>query len=491
MPVDRMSPVDAAFLYAEDGTSHFHIGSCAVFAGPAPTLADVVAMVAARLDQLPRYRQGAQLVPGGLGHPVWVDDPAFDLRAHVRRTALDRGRDQPAGHVSDQEALERLVGRLMAEELDRRRPLWEMWLVTGLADDRWALVSKVHHCMVDGIAGTGLMTALLDEQPRPLGRQRTTAGEWQPAPAPTATALALDAVAQMALRPARAASALAGELRHPARVWRAMACSAAGLASLAERIARPAPHRATEGLIGRQRTWVVARTELADLKAIRAALGGSVNDVVLAAVTAAFRCYLLDRGDAIASGDVMRALVPVSRRRPGDRTTNNQVALMIAELPIGCADPRERARSITAQMGALKRSHQSEAAGAAFDALTVLPAPIVATTIKTTMRAMHLLPQHLLHTVVTNVPGPQLPLYAMGRQMLEYWPFVPVSEGLRIGVAVMSYDGHVAFGLTGDRDSVTDLNGMAAAIEAELATLSELAEQAARPAMASVRTLAG
>ena len=176
MQFDRMSPVDAAFLYAEDGTSHFHIGSCAVFEGPSPTLADVVAMVNDRLDLLPRYRQRARFVPASLGHPVWVDDPTFDIRCHVRRTTAD---------TADQAGLERLVARLMAEELDRRRPLWEMWLVTGLGNDRWALVSKVHHCMVDGIAGTGLMTALLDPQRQINDRVHPPAtGEWRPAPAP-------------------------------------------------------------------------------------------------------------------------------------------------------------------------------------------------------------------------------------------------------------------------------------------------------------------
>jgi diacylglycerol O-acyltransferase len=211
------------------------------------------------------------------------------------------------------------------------------------------------------------------------------------------------------------------------------------------------------------------------MKAIRAVLGGSVNDVALAAVTAAFRAQLLMRHDGVAPGAVMRALVPVSRRAEGDRTTNNQVSFMVAELPIGCADPLERLSSISSQMAELKRSHQVESAAAAFDAAALVPPVIVSATVKTAMAAMHWVPQRMVHTVVTNVPGPQHPLYAMGREMVEYLPFVPAGEGIRIGVAILSYNGHVAFGLTGDLASVPELRSMAEQIESEVTELVRLA----------------
>lgn len=467
--VDRMSPLDATFLYAEDGTNHMHIGSCAVFEGPSPSLEALVTMVESKLHLLPRYRQRVRFVPAGLGHPVWMDDPELDIRAHVRRTSL------PAGG-GDAE-LERLMARLMSEELDRRRPLWEAWLVTGLPGDRWALISKVHHCMVDGISGTGLMAAMLDadRDGSSHGGLPPASPDWTPARAPTATELTLDALGRLVMQPARVMAGWVADLGRPKRTWARVQGNLAGLGSLRSRIARHTPKRSIEGTIGRSRSWAVARCELADLKAIRSAFGGSVNDVALAVVTAAFRQELLTRHDGVAPTDVMRALVPVSRRAEGDRTTNNQVSMMIAELPIGCDAPLDRLHSITGQMAALKASHQSDAAAAAFDASALVPPAIVAATVKTATAVMHAMPQHLLHTVVTNVPGPQLPLYAMGREMVEYLPFVPVSEGIRIGVAVLSYHGRVAFGLTGDLDSVPELRSMAEQIEGAVAELVELA----------------
>ena len=331
----------------------------------------------------------------------------------------------------------------------------------------------VEQCRHQSRAGDAVDHAVVDlrhERPSICGQPRHQ-------PRFPQRALALDAVGQMVTGPTRIIASWVTDLGHPNRALARARSNLAGLASLRARAVRPVPRRSIEGTIGRRRSWAVARCELADLKTIRSAFGGSVNDVALAVVTAAFRHELLTRHDMVAPDDVMRALVPVSRRAPGDTTTNNQVSLMVAELPIGCDSPMERLRSITLQMVALKSSHQSDAAGLAFDATALVPPAIVAATIKAATAAMHSMPQHLLNTVVTNVPGPQQPLYAMGREMVEYLPFVPVSEGIRIGVAVMSYHGGMSFGLTGDLGSVPELRSMAEQIEIAVAELVDLAAE--------------
>ena len=414
--IDRMSPLDAAFLYAEDGTTHMHIGSCAVFEGPAPRLDELVAMVEHKLHLLPRYRQRARFIPAGLGHPVWVDDPGFDVRSHVRRTSLSgrwwRGRPRAvdgAPDVRGARPASAAVGGLVGGGPRRRQ--------VGADLEGAPLHGRRHrrHRIDGSTARRPSATPTLPMHRRSGSRHC----------APTATALALDAVVQLAAQPARLAASWWNDIRHPGLGWARTRADLAGLASLRARATRPTPRRSTEGTIGPRRSWAVARCSLAELKAIRVAFGGSVNDVALAAVTAAFRDQLLRRGDTIAPTDIVRALVPVSVRTPGDHTTNNQVSMMVAELPIGCDTAVERLQSITAQMAVLKSSHQIEAAAAAFDATVLVPPAIVAATIKTAIAAMHAMPQHLLHTVVTNVPGPQQPLYAIGRRMVEYLPFVP------------------------------------------------------------------
>ncbi|CAB4860058.1 unannotated protein [freshwater metagenome] len=463
---DPMGPLDALFLHAEDGINHMHIASCAIFAGPAPSIDEMTRLIESKLPALTRYRQRVQFVLGGLGHPVWVDDPHFSLRSHVHHVTLS-----PPGSLRD---LERLMGELMSSELDRRRPLWDAWLVQGLTRGRWALISKVHHCMVDGIAGTGLMTVLLDLDPdAPLAPIQP----WLPVPAPSSVALAAGALARLAAAPVRGALALRTAGLGSRRRGDRLGDVVTGLRSLGERLAAPSPALSIEGAIGPRRRWAAARCTLADVRTIRNEFGGSVNDVVLAAISGAFRTLLVERGDAIDETVVLRSLVPVSVRHPGDATSNNQVSLIVAELPVGIADPVERLHRMCAQMTELKASHQSDAGEAVEAAGEFLPPVMLSLGTRAVVAMLHRVPQRFINTVTTNVPGPQFPLYALGREMLEYLPFVPIAEGVRIGVAIMSYNGRITFGVTGDDGTAPDVHRMAERIEAEIVNLRDRARR--------------
>jgi len=467
--MNRMSALDAMFLHAEDGTTHLHIGSCAVFAGKAPSMDELTALISSKLHLVARFRQKVRQVPGGLGRPVWVDDPAFDLGYHVRHSALP-----PRANAQD---LDNLMGRLMSQELDRNRPLWEMWLVEGLPHRQWALISKVHHCMVDGVSGTDLMTVLLDATP---DVEITPAPAWTPGSEPSDARLLLDAAAGLVLAPGRLMASVVRGASTPGKALRQLTDTFAGLGSFGRRLTAPSAPLSIEGSIGSHRRWAVARCTLADTKEIRQVFGGSVNDVVLTAITAGFRDLLVQRGDVVDHA-TMTSLVPVSIRSGDDHTYNNQVSLMIAELPVGISDPLDRLRAVTAGMAELKRSNQATAGAAAFDVADLMPPALFAVGVRAAMTIMRRTPQRTINTVTTNVFGPPFPLFAMGREMVDYLPFVPLSPGVRIGVAILSYNGRLAFGVTGDYDSAPDVQTMAEGIQAAIAELSELAARAGVP----------
>jgi diacylglycerol O-acyltransferase len=463
MIVDRLSPLDAVFVNAEDGVTHMHIGSCAIFAGPLPPFDEIVALIDSKLPLIPRYRQRLRSVPGGLGHPVWVDDEEFDLGYHVRHSALPA----PGGEAE----LENLIGRLMSQELDRTRPLWEAWVIDGLSDDRWALISKVHHCMVDGVSGTDMMAVLLDRSPDAV---TTRPDRWEPTPEPGPTRITLDAIRELALIPWRELGRLVSNARSPHAALEHAAVVIDGVRSLSRHV-WPTAKLSIEGAIGSHRRYAAARCTLADAKAIRTAFGGSVNDVVLAVVSSAFRDVLLRRGDPV--DDVtLRSLIPVSIRADGDTAPSNQVSMIIAELPIGVADPLERLAVVRQQMDELKASHQVEAGEAVMAAAEFVPALLQALGVRAATAMLRRSSQRTINTVTTNVPGPQFPLFALGRGMLEYLPFVPLSPGVRIGVAILSYNGHLTFGVTGDYDTAPDVHFMAERIEAAMDTLREHAD---------------
>jgi WS/DGAT/MGAT family acyltransferase len=459
--MDRMSPLDATFLHVEDANSHMHIGSVAVFDGPPPEHEEVLRWVGGKLPLVPRYRQKVRFVPFDLGRPVWVDDPHFHIEYHVRQTALPR----PGGA----EQLRNLVGRVMSQRLDRDRPLWQMWIVEGLQDDRWAIVSQVHHCMVDGVSGTDLLAVILDLDPKPSA---PVPDYWKPRPDPTGLRLLGDAAVDYLVTPLEQFRGLRTVVRAPrenlerlsevvrgARSWWGLT-STSGLASL-------------NGPIGPHRRYDWARGSLADVKAIRAALGGTVNDVVLTAITRGFRDLLISRGGEV-EGCSVRTMVPVSVRSAGERGQyNNRVSAMFAELPVGVADPVERLGIIRQQMEGLKESKQA-VAGEVLTSLSGFAPPLL---LSLGMRAAVRLPQSNVHTVTTNVPGPQFPLYALGRRMVEAYPYVPIANRVRIGVAIFSYLGTLNFGVTGDYDTAPDIEVLTRGIEAGI---RELLARAAR-----------
>jgi WS/DGAT/MGAT family acyltransferase len=460
MALERLSPLDAMFLHIEDGVSHMHIASVLLFDGPPPSYDEFASMVAGRLSLVPRYRQVVRFVPFQLGRPVWGDDPHFNLAYHVRHTAL-----APPGGDAE---LRRLIGRVMSQQLDRTKPLWELWIVEGLGDGRWALLSKVHHSLVDGVSGTELLTVMFDVAP---DAATAPARDWQPAPAPSGRALAVDALTGLARSGFEQVRALRAATRVPRQAVARLREVGSGIAALAGVVPRT-PVSSLNGPIGPHRRYMWASTTVEDIKRIRKNLGGTFNDVVLAAITAGFRTLLESRGES--SDRVVRTLVPVSvrardarGRAVGDGTYDNKVSAMFAELPVGIADPVERLEVLRAQLAGLKDSKQA-VAGEALTSLSGFAPPIL---LALGARLATKAAQRNINTITTNVPGPQLPLYVLGRRMRTALPYVPLGVQCRIAVAIFSYDGQVMFGVTGDYDTVPDIEVLCHGIEAGMAEL--------------------
>ena len=329
---DRLSPLDSSFLAIEDGVSHMHIASIGIFEGPAPRYDDLVAMVAGKLHLVPRYRQVVDRVPGDLGRPVWVDDPHFNIGYHVRHTALP----EPGGEVE----LRRLVGRVMSQQLDRSKPLWEIWMIDGLGGGRWAMASKTHHCMVDGVSGTELLSVIMDVTPEVHPPEPV---DWEPQPRPSPIGLAVGAVADMARSPYEQFRAARAALRVPRSAAGQLVAVGKGMTSMLG-LVRPTPASSLNGPIGPHRNWSWASTSVEDVRAVRREHGGTFNDVVLACITGGFRELLLSRGES--ADRVVRTMVPVSVRprdagglAVGDGVPANRVSAMFAELPVHETDP--------------------------------------------------------------------------------------------------------------------------------------------------------
>jgi WS/DGAT/MGAT family acyltransferase len=461
--MDRMSPQDAMFLAVEDDRNPMHIGNVCVLEGPAPSYGEFVRAVAANLPLVPRYRQRVRFVPFQLGRPVWVDDPHFQILYHVRHTAIP----QPGGA----DELRNLAGRVFAQNLDRGKPLWEIWMVEGLEEGRWALLSKVHHSMVDGVSGTDLLTVLLDREPK---SPPTRVPAWRPAPEPSDLQLVADTLADGIRDPVN-------RIRGLPFVARAAIGSGFGLDSITDLFnlvsslgswTYPAAG-SLNGPIGPHRRWSWATGSLEQVKEIRTALGGTVNDVVIAAITRGFRDLLLGRGDDV-DGRVVRTLVPVSVRRASEKGLyNNRVSGLFPGLPVGIADPVQRLDAIRRQMDGFKRSGQA-VAGDVLTQLTGFAPPML---LSVSARLATRFEQRLVQTVTTNVPGPQFPLYAAGRKMLYAYPYVPIAGTVRIGIAIFSYLGGLNFGVTGDYDSVPDIDVLTRGIEAGMTELQRVARQ--------------
>ena len=468
MTMERLSALDAEFLHLEDGIAHMHVAGVSVFKGPPPTVDELERLMKAKLHLIPRYRQRVRFAPLALGRPVWEDDPHFNLAYHVRHTALP-----PPGDDAD---LCRLMARLMSQPLDRNRPLWESWLVEGLPRGRWAVISKVHHCMVDGISGVELLTVLLSarrDEPVPAPEP------WEPAPESSGPAVVWDAWRGLGGDLASAARQVPAALRDPLGAARAAERTGEGAFRLGRHLTTTPP-LSIEGTIGPHRTWAHSSVNIEDIRVVRHAFGGTFNDVVLAAVAGGYRKLLVRRGDDVDHA-VLRSLVPVSVRSEDARgAPGNRVSAFLYELPVHLADPVERLRAVREGMGELKGSHMADAGEAATTLGDLAPPMLVGFVSRLGMRVMHRLPQRSVNTVTTNVPGPQFPLYCLGREMLEYYPYVPLSHGVRVGTAILSYNGRVAFGITGDFDTAPDVGTLARGIRSGIKELKKLATRQPR-----------
>lgn len=461
--MQRMSVQDATFLYIEDDVTPMHVGGVAIFEGPPPSHDELAALFKAKLHLVPRYRQRVRFLPLNVGLPLWIDDRHFNLDYHVRRTAVPA----PGG----ERELNTLVGRVMSQHLDRARPLWEIWAVEGLEDGRWAFVSKVHHCMVDGVAATDLMSVLFDLQPDPDPIEAET---WQPEPEPDVLNLVTQSVAG-ALRPLASLRVVGAAIGTPRRsVQLGADVLRASLPFV--KLLRPAPQTSLNGPFGPHRRWMAAHAQLDDVKRVRRALGGTVNDAVLAVITRGFRDLLSGRGESVDSR-IVRTLVPVSVRAQTERgTLNNRVSAVFVDLPVGLDDPVARLDDIRRQMEGLKES-QGAVAGERLVQMAGFAPPMLAAL---GGRLAARLPQRTVNTATTNVPGPQHPLYFEGRRLLESSPLIPLAGGVRVVVGIFSYDGTLTFGVTGDYDSVPDVDVLCGGIEAGIAELVEAASRKGR-----------
>lgn len=455
--MDRLKSLDAEFLYLEDGLAHMHIAGACVFPNPPPSYAEVVGLIAGKMHEIPRYRQRVRPVPFELGRPVWSDDPHFDIGYHVRDTAL------PA--PGDDAAFTRLMGRLMSQPLDRKRPLWEAWLVEGLEGDRWALVFKVHHAMVDGIAGVQLLTVLLDLVPETIAQDPQP---WSPKPEPTGPAKIVDAWSGLAEDALAISRKFVGVVRHPERAASVTRSTVRGVTRYARNLGFTPP-QVTEGSIGPHRNWAHATASLDDVKTVGKAFGGTVNDVVLAAVAGSFRELLLGHGSDLSTAAI-RSLVPVSTRQDDGRgVLDNRVSAMLYDLPVSIADPVERLAMVCQEMAEHKSSNMIEAGEVVTTMSDLAPPMLVGAFSRAGVRLMQRTPQRSIDTITTNVPGPQFPLYCLGSEMLEYRPFVPIMHGMRLNTAILTYNGKMCFGVTGDYNTGDDAdqlaNGAVAAID--------------------------
>ena len=455
----RLSPLDNSFLEIESESIQANIGGVSVFEGPPPAHKTLLRLVDAKLDLAPRYRQRVQRMPLGLGMPVWRDDEHFNLGYHVRRTALPL----PGGAAE----LETLVGRVMSQHLDRDKPLWETWVVEGLEAGRWAIVSKVHHAMVDGVSAYELTSALLDVTPKPSTTRRRRA--WQPE---TSGPLGLAAEsARGFLAPLDQLEVVARKAREAPRelVLQALLTARAVL-PIGPALTRQRHHLSLNGPIGPHRRWTRAAVSLADVKQVRRSLGGTVNDVVLALVTRGMRDLLRARGEVLDER-TLRAMVPVSVRTAVQRgSLANRVSTVFAELPVGMDDPVARFADIRAQMAHVKETHGAVAGETLVGIAGFGPPVLLALGARLALRT----PQRMINTVATNIPGPQVPLYLAGRRLLEAWPYVMLASTVRIATAIFSYDGFVYFGATGDYDSSPDVGVITSGITAGMAELLAL-----------------
>ncbi|HEU4657864.1 MAG TPA: wax ester/triacylglycerol synthase family O-acyltransferase [Capillimicrobium sp.] len=467
--------MDASFLAQEGPTSHMHIGGVTIFEGPVPEFAEFCTLLRSRLHLVPRYRQKLAFPPMGTGRPLWVDDPTFNLEYHLRQTALP-----PPG---SEEQLLNLVSRVFSQQLDRSKPLWEMWVVEGLEGGRFALISKTHHALIDGVSGVDLATVLFDLTPVP--REVEHSGTpWTPHHEPTGAELLAKGVQGLIRTGLRVAERTVQAATHPERSLAGARDGLEGIGDIAWAIANPAPATPLNVEIGPHRRFVGVRNELADFRTVKAAFGTTVNDVVLAVVAGALRDWLRSRGVRTA-GLELRALVPVSIRATDERgNLGNRITVMRGPLPVYIADPVARLMAVKQAMDGLKESKQAVGAEVLASMQDFAPPTVLAQASRLNFST------RLFNLIVTNVPGPQFPLYVYGRELLDVFPVAFLPKNHALAVAIMSYNGHVNFGLLGDLDALPDVDAIADGVRQHLAELvrlaGELRQEAGSPQPASV-----
>ncbi len=469
---DRLTALDSTFLHLEDhSTAHMHVASVMIFEGKAPTPQELVEHIVSRLDLVPRYRQRLSFVPLGQGRPVWADDPHFNPYYHIRHTALPK----PA----DDAALKRLAGRLFSQRLDRSKPLWEIWLVQNMSGGRFALIAKTHHALVDGISGVDITTVLFDTEREPAAPTggRSSRQSWSAKPLPGPAKLLGEALLERTTVPAEMLRGGRALLRGPRKALSQVKDGLGNIgATMLTGITAPAPHSLFNVDIGPHRRYTFLDADLSAFKAIKDSLGGTLNDVVLASVSLALGRYLRRHGTD-TEGLVLKAMIPVSVRTKAQRggaprrqaVVGNQVAAMWAPIPVGVEDPAECLHNLAAAMEDLKKSGQAVGAQVLTNLAGFAPPTILSQAARLQAR------QPFFNLVVTNVPGPQFPLYLLGRRLQVLYPVVPLAQRQALGIAVMSYDGHLGFGLLGDYDALPDLDAIALDLKWALAALSRAA----------------
>ena len=457
--LDRLSSIDASFLTNESSDSHMHVGAVLIFEGPPPTYDDFLDHVRSRMHLVPRFRQKLAFPPVQTGRPFWVDDPNFNLAYHVRHSAL------PA--PGSEEQLRNIAGRLYSQALDRSKPLWEMWLVQGLEKNRFALINKTHHALVDGVAGVDIATVLFDVEPVP---ERTEPDSpWVPEPAPSSAELAAEGIKELAETPFKLTRRALRAASHPYGSARRLAEAAEALGEVAWNFTNPAPDVPLNVEIGSHRRFCWTRSNLDDFKRIKDALGGTVNDVVLTVVSGALRSWLHGRGIR-TEGLELRALVPVSIRAEDERgQTGNRIAAMRGPLPVYVEDPVKRLGIVRGAMDDLKDSKQALGAEVISRFNDFAPPTLLAQASRINFST------RLFNLIVTNVPGPQNPLYVLGRELHDVFPVAFLPDNHALAIAIMSYNGSINFGLLADYDSMEDVELIANALTDSLNELLEAA----------------
>src|SRR4051812_6405135 len=462
--LDRLTAVDASFLAQESPVSHMHVGGLTIFEGPPPSFEEITEALRGRLHLVPRYRQKLAVPPLGTGRPLWVDDPDFNLEYHVRQTALpDPG---------SEEQLFNLASRVFSQQLDRSKPLWEVWVAENLEDNRFAIISKTHHALIDGVAGVDLATVLFDIEPVPK-KVDNTGVPWTPEREPNGVDLLATGARDLLRSGLRVANDAVGALTHPDRTVSGAREVVEGFGEVVWAGLNPAPSTPLNVEIGPHRRLVGTRSRLEDFRLVKSTFGTTVNDVVLAAVTGALRRWLHSRGIR-TEGLELRALVPVSVRTDEERGAGgNRIAAMRGPVPVYIDDPLTRLNTVKAAMDGLKESKQAVGAEVLAGVQSFAPPTILAQASRLNFST------RLFNLIVTNVPGPQFPLYAYGREMLEIFPVAFLPRNFALAIAIMSYNGAVNFGLLGDLDALPDIGSIGDAITEELEELVRLAREAA------------